>query len=64
MCASVSVTRTVCGGCLDFKVATKMTAETFDDAKPLAELEAAFLEELKAAGGTDVETQTFTLEEL
>jgi hypothetical protein len=56
------VHRVVCGGCLDFKVVTSLSADTFndwssDDFKP----EESFLEKLKAIDGiTLVETQTYT----
>jgi hypothetical protein len=56
------VYRVVCGGCLDFKVITALSDETFgewssEDFKP----EEAFLEKLKAIEGiTVVETQTYT----
>ena len=57
------VQRVVCGGCLDFKVVTSMTADTFGDweGKSFAP-EAAFLEKIKGIDGiTEVETQTYTL---
>lgn len=57
------VSRTVCGGCLDFKVATSLTADKFgawEEAKFAPEEQ--FLEKLKAIDGISVvETQTFTL---
>ena len=57
------VTRTVCGGCLDFKVATSLEADKFgawEEAKFAPE--ETFLEKLKAIDGISVvETQTFTL---
>ena len=64
----VSVQRVVCGGCLDFKVITKLKVgdEFFgkwESAK--FEPETKFLEEVKKIDGiTNVETQTFTLEEM
>lgn len=57
------VQRVVCGGCLDFKVITKLGAGEYGawsdkDHAP----EAEFLEEMKAIPGVSlVETQTFTL---
>jgi len=61
----VSVQRTVCGECNDFKVITKLTEPEYGawsgaDHAP----EAAFLAALTAAGGTQVETQTVTFETL
>ena len=59
----VSVQRVVCGGCLDFKVMTQLTAEAFGDweNKGFAP-EADFLAKLKGiAGISAVETQTYTL---
>ena len=62
----VSVTRTVCGGCYDFKICTKVKGARFG-----AWEEAAFapegkvLAELGAIDGiSSVETQTFTLEDM
>jgi hypothetical protein len=58
-----SVQRVVCGGCLDFKVVTALSAETFGawSEKEFAP-EADFLAKLKAIDGiTQVETQTYTL---
>lgn len=59
----VSVQRVVCGGCLDFKVVTKLDAESFgkwEEAKFAPE--ESVLEKLKAVDGvTVVETQTYTL---
>ena len=57
------VQRTVCGGCLDFKVNTSMSADAFGawEAEGFAP-ESDFLAELGAIDGvTSVETQTFTL---
>jgi len=57
------VQRTVCGGCLDFKVNTSMSADAFGawEAEGFAP-ESDFLAELGAIEGvTSVETQTFTL---
>lgn len=57
------VQRVVCGGCLDFKVITSLSAETFPawEEKAFAP-EADFLEKLKKIDGiTEVETQTYTL---
>lgn len=57
------VQRTVCGGCLDFKVNTSMAADAFGawEAEGFAP-ESDFLAELGAIEGvTSVETQTFTL---
>ena len=57
-----NVERVVCGGCLDFKVITSLTAEKFGDweGKEFAP-EASFLEDMKAIDGvTFVETQTYT----
>jgi CxxC motif-containing protein len=61
-----SVQRVVCGGCLDFKIITKLSAEAFGKWDAAAfEPEATFLEKVKAiAGITAVETQTYTLEEV
>ena len=58
-----SVQRTVCGGCLDFKVVTSMALDDFNkwEAGDFAP-ESTFLEKVKAIDGiTFVETQTFTL---
>jgi hypothetical protein len=57
------VQRVVCGGCLDFKIITKLSAEKFG---PWSESgfppEETFLEKLKAIDGiTQVETQTYTI---
>ena len=63
MKAKGSVQRTVCGGCLDFKVNTSMSADAFGawEAEGFAP-ESDFLAELEAIEGvTSVETQTFTL---
>ena len=57
------VQRVVCGGCLDFKVITSVTAAKFGawEAKEFAP-EVDFLEKLKQVDGiTTVETQTYTL---
>jgi hypothetical protein len=57
------VQRVVCGGCLDFKVITSLSADTFG-AWEAAEFapEKAFLAELEGIDGiSTVETQTFTL---
>lgn len=61
-----SVQRVVCGGCLDFKVVTKLTAAAFGEwEKAGFAPEEAFLSKLKGiAGITAVETQTYTLEEV
>mmetsp|Transcript_27840 Transcript_27840/g.79021 ORF Transcript_27840/g.79021 Transcript_27840/m.79021 type:complete len:290 (-) Transcript_27840:22-891(-) len=61
-----SVQRVVCGGCLDFKVVTKLTQKAFGEwEKDGFAPEAAFLEKLKAiAGVSTIETQTYTLEEV
>jgi hypothetical protein len=59
-----SVQRIVCGGCLDFKVITALSADKFADweAKGFAP-EADFLAAVKAIGGvSQVETQTYTIE--
>jgi len=62
----VSVQRIVCGGCLDFKVVTKLTAAAWGDwEKAEFAPEAEFLAAVKAIPGvTAVETQTYTLEEV
>merc|ERR1711879_434089 len=56
-----SVNRVVCGGCLDFKVITSLTAEKFGDWEKMEfEPESTFLGKLKAIDGIScVETQTF-----
>ena len=57
------VSRVVCGGCLDFKVVTSLSADDFGKWEE-AEFapEAAFLEKLNAIEGISVvETQTYTL---
>jgi len=61
-----AVQRVVCGGCLDFKVITKLPAPSFGDwEKAGFAPEASFLEALKAVPGiTSVETQTYTLEKV
>jgi hypothetical protein len=55
--------RVVCGGCLDFKVITSLSADKFGDwEKTGFAPEATFLEKLKAIDGiTFVETQTYTI---
>eukprot|EP00658_Telonema_sp_P-2_P028767 TRINITY_DN21993_c0_g1_i2.p2 TRINITY_DN21993_c0_g1~~TRINITY_DN21993_c0_g1_i2.p2 ORF type:complete len:132 (+),score=35.27 TRINITY_DN21993_c0_g1_i2:187-582(+) len=58
-----SVQRVVCGGCLDFKIVTAISAEHFG-AWETAEFapEKSFLEHLSAIKGVEaVETQTYTL---
>eukprot|EP00227_Mantoniella_beaufortii_P016800 CAMPEP_0197588602 /NCGR_PEP_ID=MMETSP1326-20131121/9829_1 /TAXON_ID=1155430 /ORGANISM="Genus nov. species nov., Strain RCC2288" /LENGTH=112 /DNA_ID=CAMNT_0043153445 /DNA_START=62 /DNA_END=400 /DNA_ORIENTATION=- len=62
----VNVQRVVCGGCHDYKVITKISAESFGDWEAAGFApEAEFLAEVKAVEGvTAVETQTFTLESL
>lgn len=58
-----NVQRVVCGGCLDFKVVTSLTADTFSDweGKGFAP-ESKFLEKLKSIDGiSQIETQTYTL---
>merc|ERR1712217_704411 len=62
----ISVQRIVCGGCLDFKVVTKLPAAAFSDwEKASFAPEAEFLTALKGIKGiTNVETQTYTLEEV
>jgi len=63
---ATSIQRVVCGGCLDFKVITKLPAAAFAkwEADGFAP-EADFLEKAKAISGvTAVETQTYTLEEV
>lgn len=61
-----SVQRVVCGGCLDFKVVTKLTAAGFKEwEKAKFAPEEEFLGKLKAIKGiSTVETQTYTLEEV
>lgn len=56
------VDRIVCGGCLDFKVITSLTAEKFGDWEKAAFApESDFLAQLKKIDGiSDVETQTYT----
>ena len=61
--AKGEVQRTVCGGCLDFKVNTRLAAEDFGawEAAGFAP-EAEFLADLaKIDGITNIETQTYTL---
>lgn len=61
-----SVQRVVCGGCLDFKIITALEEPKFGewDANGFAP-EADVLAALKAVPGiSQVETQTFTLEEM
>jgi len=62
----VSVQRVVCGGCLDFKVVTKLTKKAFEDwEKASFAPEGDFLSALKAIPGiSNIETQTYTLEEV
>ena len=61
-----SVQRVVCGGCLDFKVVTKLSAAAFGEwEKAKFAPEEEFLAKLKAISGISaVETQTYTLEEV
>eukprot|EP00405_Crypthecodinium_cohnii_P011955 CAMPEP_0206442900 /NCGR_PEP_ID=MMETSP0324_2-20121206/14077_1 /ASSEMBLY_ACC=CAM_ASM_000836 /TAXON_ID=2866 /ORGANISM="Crypthecodinium cohnii, Strain Seligo" /LENGTH=315 /DNA_ID=CAMNT_0053910791 /DNA_START=79 /DNA_END=1026 /DNA_ORIENTATION=+ len=61
-----SVQRVVCGGCQDFKVITKLSEKAFKEWEAKSfEPEAAFLEAVKKIPGiTQVETQTYTLEEV
>merc|ERR1719464_2587544 len=56
------VDRVVCGGCLDFKVITSLSADTFGSwEKDSFQPETTFLENLKKIDGiTQVETQTYT----
>jgi hypothetical protein len=61
--AKGTVQRVVCGGCLDFKIITSMSADDFGkwEAEGFAP-EADILAELGAIDGVStVETQTFTL---
>lgn len=63
---AVSVQRIVCGGCHDYKVVTKLTADAFGawEAAGFAP-EAEFLAAVKKIPGiATVETQTYTLEEV
>jgi len=62
----LSVQRIVCGGCLDFKVVNKLPAAAFGEwEKANFAPEAEFLAALKGIKGiTNVETQTYTLEEV
>lgn len=62
----VSVQRIVCGGCHDFKIIAKLNAEKFGAFEASGHgPEAGFLEKLRAVPGvTDVETQTYTIEEM
>lgn len=57
------VQRVVCGGCMDFKVITSVSADKFGDwEKSDFAPEAEFLDKLKSIDGiTTVETQTYTL---
>uniref|UniRef100_A0A7S2KE72 Uncharacterized protein n=1 Tax=Leptocylindrus danicus TaxID=163516 RepID=A0A7S2KE72_9STRA len=57
------VSRVVCGGCLDFKVVTSLSAEDFGKWEEKGFVpEEAFLDKLKAIDGISVvETQTYTL---
>mmetsp|Transcript_7093 Transcript_7093/g.11265 ORF Transcript_7093/g.11265 Transcript_7093/m.11265 type:complete len:114 (+) Transcript_7093:106-447(+) len=59
-----NVQRVVCGGCLDFKVITALSEDTFGDwEKAEFAPEKDFLAAIKAIDGvTVVETQTYTLE--
>merc|ERR1712066_1198601 len=61
-----SIQRVVCGGCHDFKVITKLSAEAFGKWEAANfEPEADFLEKIRGIEGvTAVETQTYTLEEV
>jgi len=61
-----SIQRVVCGGCLDFKVIVKLSAETFAAWEEAGFApEAMFLEAIRAIEGvSSVETQTYTLEEV
>lgn len=63
MKAKGKVQRTVCGGCLDFKVSTALPAADFEDWEEAGFApETDFLAELEAIPGiSNVETQTFTL---
>eukprot|EP00594_Rhizosolenia_setigera_P010911 CAMPEP_0178962832 /NCGR_PEP_ID=MMETSP0789-20121207/14617_1 /TAXON_ID=3005 /ORGANISM="Rhizosolenia setigera, Strain CCMP 1694" /LENGTH=113 /DNA_ID=CAMNT_0020647093 /DNA_START=125 /DNA_END=466 /DNA_ORIENTATION=+ len=58
-----SVQRVVCGGCLDFKVVTALSADKFGDWEGAKFApEESFLEKIKAIDGiSTVETQTYTL---
>eukprot|EP00931_Biecheleriopsis_adriatica_P054156 TRINITY_DN31833_c0_g1_i1.p2 TRINITY_DN31833_c0_g1~~TRINITY_DN31833_c0_g1_i1.p2 ORF type:complete len:160 (-),score=45.36 TRINITY_DN31833_c0_g1_i1:115-594(-) len=61
-----SVQRVVCGGCLDFKVITAVSADKFGawEESGFAP-EAEFLEKVKAVPGMSlVETQTYTLADM
>mmetsp|Transcript_19007 Transcript_19007/g.49018 ORF Transcript_19007/g.49018 Transcript_19007/m.49018 type:complete len:113 (+) Transcript_19007:16-354(+) len=62
----VSVQRVVCGGCKDFKIITKLTADKFSAFEASGHgPEEKFLEKLSAVPGlSNIETQTYTLEEL
>mmetsp|Transcript_20261 Transcript_20261/g.28877 ORF Transcript_20261/g.28877 Transcript_20261/m.28877 type:complete len:113 (-) Transcript_20261:390-728(-) len=57
------VDRIVCGGCLDFKVVTSLSAEDFGKWEATNfEPEVAFLDMLKAIDGISlIETQTYTI---
>eukprot|EP00936_MAST-01D_sp_MAST-1D-sp1_P000958 g958.t1 len=67
-----SVQRVVCGGCLDFKVITCLSADKYGDwegkvSQSLSSwaIEEEFLATARSTEGiTDVETQTYTLETL
>jgi len=61
-----SIQRVVCGGCLDFKVVTKLPAAAFGEwEKSGFAPEAEFVKAVTAIPGvTSVETQTYTLEEI
>eukprot|EP00467_Chlorarachnion_reptans_P004048 CAMPEP_0114497290 /NCGR_PEP_ID=MMETSP0109-20121206/6243_1 /TAXON_ID=29199 /ORGANISM="Chlorarachnion reptans, Strain CCCM449" /LENGTH=111 /DNA_ID=CAMNT_0001674657 /DNA_START=54 /DNA_END=389 /DNA_ORIENTATION=- len=58
-----AVQRTVCGGCLDYKISVSVSADAFGDwEKAEFTPEKKFLEAAaKIDGVTKVETQTFTL---
>jgi len=58
-----NVQRVVCGGCLDFKVITSLSADKFGDWDSAGFApEEDFLAKIKAIDGvSNVETQTFTL---
>jgi hypothetical protein len=60
------VNRSVCGGCLDFKLSTNVPLETFGPWEEAGHApEAEFLEKLKKIKGvSQVETQTMTFASL
>merc|ERR1712060_325742 len=62
----LSVQRVVCGGCLDYKLITKLGAADFQEwEKGNFGPEEEVLGKLKAIEGvTNVETQTYTLEDM